>query len=77
MWLMKWTHKLPTQAGWFWSRFIPYGKKRETAIVVVRVVRNGSKKLRVNGQSLESMSQYGERLWAGPIEPPNANEIED
>jgi len=74
---MKWTHKLPAQAGWFWSKFIPFGKKRETAIVVVRVVRNGSKKLRVNGQSLESMSQYGERLWAGPIEPPNASEVED
>ena len=74
---MKWTHKTPTQAGWYWSKFIPYGKKREAAIVVLRVVRNGSKKLRVNGQSLETMCQYGERLWAGPIEPPNASEVED
>jgi hypothetical protein len=74
---MKWTHKLPTQAGWYWSKFIPFGKKRETAIVVLRVVRNGAKKLRVNGQSLESMCQYGERLWAGPLEPPNASAVED
>ena len=74
---MKWTHKLPVQAGWYWSKFIPYGKKREAAIVVLHVIRNGSKKLRVNGQILESMSQYGERLWAGPIEPPNASEVED
>ena len=74
---MKWTHKTPDRAGWFWSRFIPYGKKREIATVILHVTRNGAKKLRCNGQSLESLSQYGERLWAGPIEPPNANEIED
>ena len=74
---MKWTHKLPTQAGWYWSKFIPFGKKREAAIVVLRVVRNGAKKLRVNGQTLESMCQYGERLWAGPLEPPNASAVED
>ena len=74
---MKWTHKLPAQAGWYWSKFIPYGKKRETAIVVLHVVRNGSKKIRVNGQSLESMCQYGERLWAGPLVPPLPSQIED
>ena len=74
---MRWTHKLPTQAGWWWSRFIPYGKKREIATVILHVTRNGAKKLRVNGQSLESLSQYGERLWAGPIEPPNASDVED
>ena len=74
---MKWTHRVPDKAGWFWSKFIPYGKKRETAIVVLRVVRNGSKNLRVNGQSLESMNQYGERLWAGPLEPPHAGAVED
>lgn len=74
---MKWTRKLPTQAGWWWSKFIPYGKKREMAIVVVRVIRNGSKKLRVNGQSLEALCQHGERLWAGPLEPPLPSQTED
>lgn len=74
---MKWMHKTPDRAGWWWSKFTPYGKKREVAIVVLHVTRNGSKKLRVGTQSLESMSQYGERLWAGPIEPPRASEIED
>jgi len=74
---MKWTHKLPTQAGWYWSKFIPFGKKRETATMILHVTRNGSKKLRVNGQTLESMSQHGERLWAGPLEPPNASAVED
>lgn len=74
---MKWTHKLPVQAGWYWSKFIPFGKKRETAIVVLRITRNGSKKLKVGTQSLEQLCMYGERLWAGPLEPPNASAVED
>ena len=37
---MKWTHKLPTQAGWYWSRFIPTGRKKETATVILHVTRN-------------------------------------
>ena len=74
---MKWTHRLPTQAGWYWSRFIPYGRKKETATMILHVVRNGAKKLRVNGRTLESLGQYGERLWAGPLEPPNATDIEE
>ena len=45
--------------------------------MILRVVRNGAKKLRVNGLSLEAMGQYGERLWAGPLEPPNATDIEE
>ena len=74
---MKWTHRLPTQAGWWWSRFIPTGRKKDTATVILHVTRNGSKKIRVGTQSLESLCQYGERLWAGPIEPPHASDIED
>ncbi|MCR5256897.1 MAG: hypothetical protein K6E40_01905 [Desulfovibrio sp.] len=74
---MKWTRKLPTQAGWWWSMFIPYGRKKETAVVILHITRNGSKKLRVGAQSLESLCQYGERLWAGPLEPPHPREVED
>lgn len=55
----------------------PFGRKKETAIVVLHVIRNGSNRLRVNGQSLETMCEFGERLWAGPLEPPHASEIED
>jgi len=74
---MKWTHKLPTQAGWFWSRFIPQGKHCEAVTVILHITRTRHKKLRVNGQSLESLCLYGERLWAGPITPPFPSEIED
>lgn len=74
---LKWTRKLPTQAGWWWSKFIPFGKKREAATVVLRITRNGSKKLRVGTQSLEELCRYGERLWAGPLIPPNATDIEE
>jgi hypothetical protein len=78
---MKWTHKLPTQAGWWWSLFRPHGKGREVAVVIIHITRNNHKKLRVGNQSLESFcsysAQYGERLWAGPLEPPFPSQTED
>jgi len=78
---MKWTHRLPTQAGWWWSLFRPRGKGRDVAVVIIHITRNSHKKLRVGGQSLEAFcnysNQYGERLWAGPLEPPFPSEVED
>ena len=78
---MKWSRKTPAQAGWWWSLFRPHGKSRETAVVIIHVTRNSHKKLRVGNQSLESFcsysAQYGERFWAGPLEPPFPSEIED
>ena len=78
---MKWTHKTPDRAGWFWSLFRPRGKGRDVAVVIIHITRNSHKKLRVGGQSLEAFcnysAQHGERLWAGPLEPPYPSEVED
>ena len=78
---MKWSRKTPTQAGWFWSLFRPRGKGRDVAVVIIHITRNSHKKLRVGNQSLEAFcnysAQYGERLWAGPLEPPYPSEVED
>ena len=50
-------------------------------MVIIHVTRNSHKKLRVGNQSIEAFcsysAQYGERLWAGPLEPPFPSEVED
>ena len=78
---MKWTRKTPDRAGWWWSMFRPRGKGREVAVVIIHITRNSHKKLRVGSQSLDGFcsysAQYGERFWAGPLEPPYPSEVED
>ena len=74
---LRWTHRAPTQAGWYWSKFKRPEHGGIAAITVVHVVRNGSNLLRVGKYSMEELHQYGERLWAGPLVPPNASDCED
>ena len=76
---LRWTHRWPDKAGYYWCKTkrpnVDHG--RTAAITVVHITRNGSNLLRVGKYSLEEIHQYSERLWAGPLVPPNASDCED
>ena len=74
----KWTRRLPTQAGWYWSKFIPPDNRRTASITIVHLVKGRhSGRLKCGSYTVEELAQYGDRLWCGPLEPPHAREIEE
>lgn len=75
---LKWTRKLPTQAGWYWSKFLPPGERHTAAITIVHLVKNKKNgRIKCGQYALEELAKYGERQWAGPLVPPNATWIEE
>ena len=74
---MKWSHRWPDQAGWWWSRVVFPDRPKTAAVAVLHVKKNGSGRLCVGQYSMEELHRYGERLWAGPLIPPDTRDVED
>ena len=73
---LHWTHRKPTRAGWYWSKFLnpSYHDKVCISVMHVTVTHN---RYRANGTDLDEVCRYGKRLWAGPLVPPDTHDIQD